>query len=179
MPATHTLNADKSSAHKKSWLDVWHVSPSVNRDFDFIDGLRGIAILMVLVAHGFNFNPCERGPTYYLGHFTGAGASGVTLFYALSGFLISWPFWKRKISGAATSAPRGYAQRRFWKIYPPLALSLLLFVPVYICLLSDWSYLKLGVQWLTGWAFFFPVSGKLNPVMWTLVIEVHFYITLP
>jgi peptidoglycan/LPS O-acetylase OafA/YrhL len=101
------------------------------------------------------------------------------LFYALSGFLISWPFWKRKASGTDGAVPRGYAQRRFWKIYPPLALSILVFVPIYGCLSSDWSYLKLGAQWLTGWAFIVPVSGKLNPVMWTLVIEVQFYITLP
>ncbi len=24
-----------------------------------------------------------------------------------------------------------------------------------------------------------PVSGKLNPVMWSLVVEIHFYLILP
>lgn len=178
MPATQTLNVDKSSAGKP-WLDAWHVSPSVNRDYDFIDGLRGIAILMVVVAHHFYFNPNARGVVRCLGYFLGTGACGVTLFYALSGFLISWPFWKRKATGVGKVAPPGYAQRRFWKIYPPLALSMLVLVPLYIHRFLDWSYLKIGIQWLTGWAFIVPVSGKLNPVMWTLVIEAQFYITLP
>jgi peptidoglycan/LPS O-acetylase OafA/YrhL len=43
----------------------------------------------------------------------------------------------------------------------------------------DWSYLPTSIQWLTGYAFLFPVDGRFNPVMWTLAIEVQFYITLP
>jgi len=173
------LNLNESPADGKHWLDSWHVSPSVNRDYDFIDGLRGLAILMVVISHHFYFNPNAHGLALYLGSFVGTGACGVTLFYALSGFLISWPFWKRKAGTSGSAVPRGYAQRRFWKIYPPLALSILLYVPLFTYFLSDWSYVKLGIQWLTGWAFIVPVSGKLNPVMWTLVIEGQFYITLP
>jgi peptidoglycan/LPS O-acetylase OafA/YrhL len=36
-----------------------------------------------------------------------------------------------------------------------------------------------AIHWLTGLSFILPVSGKLNPVMWTLVVEVQFYIVLP
>ena len=163
----------------KHWLDKWHVSPSTNRDYDFIDGLRGVAILMVIVGHFFYVNPRSGGPVKYIGSIFGTGGYGVTLFYTLSGFLISWPFWKRKIAGHQNSMPSGYFQRRFWKIYPPLALSLLLLTPLYILVTSDWSYLPTSIKWLTGYAFWFPVSGKFNPVMWTLAIEVQFYVTLP
>jgi peptidoglycan/LPS O-acetylase OafA/YrhL len=93
--------------------------------------------------------------------------------------LISWPFWKRKIQGAKQAVPSGYFQRRFWKIYPPLALSVLVFTPIYIFQNADWSYVSIAVKWLAGLPFVLPVSGKLNPVMWTLVIEAQFYITLP
>lgn len=179
MPATQTSNVDERPVVKTHWLDAWHVSPSVNRDYDFIDGLRGIAILMVVISHHFYFNPNTHGLAQYAGRIVGTGGYGVTLFYALSGFLISWPFWKRKVGAVGSTVPRGYIQRRFWKIYPPLVLSILLYVPFFTYFLSDWSYVKLGVQWLTGWAFIVPVSGKLNPVMWTLVVEVQFYITLP
>ena len=116
---------------------------------------------------------------HYVEAVIGSGSHGVILFYALSGFLISWPFWKRKATNASKAVPQGYAQRRFWKIYPPMALSVLLLTPFYISTRSDWSYLSIGAKWLTGLPFIIPISGKFNPVMWTLVIEVQFYITLP
>jgi len=169
----------ETNPQKKNWLDAWHVSPSVNRDYDFIDGLRGIAILMVVVGHHVYTNPKSGAFIHDVGAVFGTGGHGVTLFFALSGFLISWPFWKRKVSGSKQAVPPGYGWRRFWKIYPPLALSILVWTTVLIFRKADWSYVSIAAQWLTGLSFFFPVSGKLNPVMWTLVIEVQFYMVLP
>jgi len=164
---------------KESWLDPWHVNPAVNRDYDFIDGLRGIAILMVIACHHFYINPKSGHILHTIGSLVGTGSHGVTLFFALSGFLISWPFWKSKVAGAGKVVPRGYAQRRFWKIYPPLALSVLILTPFYILVYSDPSYFPIGLKWLAGWGFIVPISGKFNPVMWTLIVEVQFYVTIP
>ena len=161
------------------WLDAWHVNPSVNRDYDFIDGLRGIAILMVLCCHLVYINPKSGPVTQFLGALSGAASGGVILFFAISGFLISWPFWKRKFAGGEQVVPPGYAKRRFWKIYPPLALSIVILTPVYIFLNQDWSYVPIAAKWLVGIPFLWPVSGKLNEVMWTLVIEAQFYMVLP
>jgi peptidoglycan/LPS O-acetylase OafA/YrhL len=102
------------------------------------------------------------------------------LFFTLSGFLISWPFWKRKANGSESVIPPGYGWRRFWKIYPPLALSVLLLTPCFILWMGHAPlFLITAGQWLTGLAFLMPVSGKLNPVMWSLVVEIHFYLILP
>ena len=161
------------------WLDAWHVNPSPNRDWDFIDGLRGIAILMVIVDHYCYVNPRSGSTVQFISHLVSASGRGVTLFFAISGFLISWPFWKRKVENSLQVIPLGYAGRRFWKIYPPLALSILLLTPIYVFRYNDWSYAAIAAQWLTGVSFFAPVSGKLNPVMWTLVVEIQFYIVLP
>jgi peptidoglycan/LPS O-acetylase OafA/YrhL len=35
------------------------------------------------------------------------------------------------------------------------------------------------MQWWMGLPIVFPVSSRINPVMWSLIIEVQFYITLP
>lgn len=166
----------KGASH---WLDAWHVNPSVNRDYDFIDGLRGIAILMVLACHHLYVNPKAGPVVQFIGAFFSAGGHGVMLFFALSGFLISWPFWKRKFALSATVVPPGYGWRRFWKIYPPLALSVIVFTPIYALVNQDGSYFAVAAQWLAGLPFLLPVSGKLNPVTWTLVIEVQFYAALP
>jgi peptidoglycan/LPS O-acetylase OafA/YrhL len=39
--------------------------------------------------------------------------------------------------------------------------------------------IRTALEWVAGLAFFIPVSGRLNPVMWSLVVEVHFYLVLP
>ena len=51
--------------------------------------------------------------------------------------------------------------------------------PVYIFRSGDWSYLWPVAQWIASLACFLPVSGKLNPVMWSLVVEIQFYLILP
>jgi peptidoglycan/LPS O-acetylase OafA/YrhL len=55
----------------------------------------------------------------------------------------------------------------------------LLLTPVYILLRADWSYLSIAAKWLAGLPWLLPVDGRLNPVMWTLVVEVQFYTVLP
>ena len=156
------------------------MDPSANREYDFIDGLRGLAILMVLACHSFYAKTPDAVASRFLLNFAGTLGSGVGLFFTLSGFLISWPFWKRKVNRAGSLIPPGYGWRRFWKIYPPLALSVLLLTPCYILWLGQAPlFLRTAGEWLTGLAFLMPVSGQLNPVMWSLVVEIHFYLILP
>ena len=162
-----------------AWLESWHVNPSVNKDYDFIDGLRGIAILLVVGCHFVYVNPNAGFWMQFIKNLFSAGSYGVTMFFALSGFLIGWPFWKRKFKRDATVVPPGYGWRRFWKIYPPLALTVILFTPIYIYRSGDWEILSIALRWLTGLPLLGPVSGKVNPVMWSLVVEVHFYLLMP
>jgi peptidoglycan/LPS O-acetylase OafA/YrhL len=172
---------------KKEWLDAWHVNASANREYDLIDGLRGIAILMVLACHLFYINPSSGQVVHFIRGILAAGSSGVAVFFTLSGFLISWPFWKRKISGKAQGIlsakaqviPSGYGWRRFWKVYPPLALSVIFFAAVSFLTSRDSSYVTVALQWLAGWPIVHPVSNQINPVMWSLIVEVQFYIVLP
>lgn len=167
-------------SHKEQWLEAWHVNPSTNRDYDLIDGLRGIAILMVVFGHlVYNINPNAGPVVQFVSALFGAGGYGVVLFFTLSGFLISWPFWRRKVKGAAQLVPPGYGWRRFWKIYPPLALTVIGLTPVYLLLTHDPTFIRTACQWLLGLPLIKPVKGDFNPVMWSLIIEMHFYIVLP
>jgi peptidoglycan/LPS O-acetylase OafA/YrhL len=175
-----TTPKPEARSPRRCWLDGWHVNPSVNRDYDFIDGLRGVAILMVVFGHHLYVNPKSGPLIQFLGSVIGVGAGGgLVLFFALSGFLISWPFWKRKFTENERVVPPGYAKRRFWKIYPPLAISVILLTPAYVLVNHDAPYISIAAKWLAGIPFVFPISGKFNPVMWSLVIEVQFYVVLP
>jgi len=171
------VSANQPAQH---WLDSWHVDPSSNREYDFIDGLRGLAILMVLAGHSIYAREPAGVAGRFLLNLAGTFGMGVGLFFTLSGFLISWPFWKRKANNAESLIPPGYGWRRFWKIYPPLALSVLLLAPCFVLWMGDApGFVRTAIQWLTGLAFLMPVSGKFNPVMWSLVVEIHFYLVLP
>ena len=161
------------------WIEGWHVSPSQNKDYEFIDGLRGIAILMVLACHLLYTNPSGGDLTRFIGGVLAAAGHGVTLFFALSGFLISWPFWKRKINGNPDVVPPGYGWRRFWKIYPPLFLSIALLLPIYFLRTHDPMFVKVALQWVIGLPVILPITGQFNPVMWSLLVEIHFYFVLP
>ena len=110
-----------SEVPRRHWLDAWHLDPCANRTYDFIDGLRGVAILMVVACHYCAFEENDTTANKFLHGCLSSLAMGVTLFFTLSGFLISWPFWRRKVNGIHPLMPPGYGWRRFWKIYPPLA----------------------------------------------------------
>lgn len=166
-------------SESNQWLKKWHVAPSTSQPLAFLDGIRGWAILMVVASHVVYVNPASSKIVNFIGGMLGAGAVGVPVFFALSGYLISLPFWKRKARNESV-LPKGYYLRRFWKIYPPLALSVVLLLPVHVWLHGDaLGFAKTVGQWLSGTAFFMPVSGKFNPVMWSLIVEVHFYLILP
>ena len=169
-----------SPSHARHWVDSWHAQPSTNKDYDFIDGLRGIAILMVVACHLIYENRTSYPVITFLYKMILSGAYGVTLFFVLSGFLISWPFWKNKVRESPHQCPNGYWWRRFYKIYPPLALSIIILTPICSFITGgDSGYYWDALKYLVGLPLVQPVSGKLNPVMWSLIVEVQFYLILP
>lgn len=146
-----------------------------------LDGLRGIAILLVLV---FHFTP-HTGPLRYMAHVFQLGWTGVDLFFVLSGYLITGILVDTVGHHAYY---RNFIVRRCLRIFPAYYVSL-----VICCILT---YYPFGPRWgeflrAGGWWYVtylgnvkvfldaaWPGLAILTP-LWSLQVEEQFYLTFP
>lgn len=156
-----------------------------------LDGLRGIAIGLVLVWHYFVLTSSVRPGTFLsyamvLGRLTW---TGVDLFFVLSGFLIGGILIDAR---NASNYARVFYARRFFRIVPIYAV-LLILVAV-LAIVIDTSP-QAGFAWLFAhslpalcyWTFtqnlFMAAGATLGAntlaITWSLAIEEQFYLTLP
>ncbi len=149
--------------------------PLIRRFMPELDVLRGIAVLGVLLFHGFRV---EFGDLPFTGArkvfllATQAGVLGVNLFFVLSGFLITG------ILLDSRNRPDYY--RRFYK---RRALRIL---PAYYSLLialallhqASAAFLGLSFVYLSNVAGLFGVFMDYHP-LWSLAVEEHYYIAWP
>src|ERR1035438_7123978 len=87
---------------------------SIGDYFPALDGLRGLAILMIILYHNFDFLSFTY-PTW----------SGVDLFFVLSGFLITGILIKKRNSAHFLF---NFYARRVLRIFPIYFLSLIIFL---------------------------------------------------
>ncbi len=150
---------------------------------EVLDGLRGIAILLVFVFHTWLFSWYTPALSLF-GHdvpvdvIPRTGYLGVDLFFVISGFVLFFPHAVRAISGAgSTHGPRDFAIRRAIKILPSYAIA---FVFTVISLASLHQPFSLGPVFLQHALFvndfFDDKLGYANSVFWSLAIEAQFYV---
>ena len=150
-----------------------------------LDGLRGIAVSMVLLWH---FLGAILAPD--LGQWAQAirqvlifGRTGVDLFFVLSGFLIIGILVDRKRSISRFST---FYMRRLLRIVPPyLALLLVFWIPVAAGVRNTvfgdeiplWSHLSFTQNWLMAQQNSYGPGGF--SVTWSVAIEEQFYLIFP
>jgi len=146
-----------------------------------LDGWRAVAILAVLLDHAMEYSPLRQYPR--LAAFSHTGPNGVSLFFAISGFLICWRLLEEQNAFGKISL-RGFYIRRACRILPPA-----FFYLVVIAILSMCSLLLVSPrEWLSS-AFFFrnylpqtSISrgwGGYTIHYWSLAVEEHFYLLWP
>ena len=103
------------------------------------DGIRAIACLMVMAHHAFQrLAPWPQGPNAQeLQKFILTGASGVAIFFVLSGYLLSEPFWRAWADDAERPSLRTFAIRRWARIAPAFWLNLVLVFGLSLWLVPD------------------------------------------
>jgi peptidoglycan/LPS O-acetylase OafA/YrhL len=104
------------------------VQPSVGR-IPSLDGLRGIAILMVLLAHGKYQLPTFLNPVV---RFAGNGSLGVKLFFVLSGYLI-YHLSAKETNTFGTFNWKQFYIRRALRIFPCLYFYILVLLMLKGC----------------------------------------------
>ncbi len=102
---------------------------------DFVDGLRGVAISLVILTHAFAYSPSNAITTghgviaHALNYIAGQGTQGVSLFLVISGFCLSYPLLKRRRAAVQRwFVPSEFFARRALRILPPYYVALAVFV---------------------------------------------------
>jgi peptidoglycan/LPS O-acetylase OafA/YrhL len=144
-----------------------------------LDGLRGIAILMVVTFHllGGLYGQVSL-PLKVLLLLPHYGNLGVPIFFCLSGFLVSLPFWKQWQAGTH-HLPHGYFWKRAIRIIPPYYLSILLVTAAGVFLHHQRQYLMSAFYWMIGIDPYVHDPIDFNGPYWSLIIEIQFYLLLP
>lgn len=142
-----------------------------------LDGLRGLAILLVLGFHAF--------PGYFPGGFI-----GVDIFFTLSGYLITGSILSDYFSGKFRF--KKFYSKRIRRIFPALITVLSISILMGYFILTPREYYKLSKGIIWGIEFdsnlyymmeagYFDTKSELKILLnlWSLAIEEQFYILWP
>ena len=152
-----------------------------------LDGVRGLAALSVLVYHVWLYtqaHPDATNRTGWLDYPLHELRLGLVAFFVLSGFLLYRPWLRAALGETATPRLGSYLLRRAARVVPAYYLALagsvaLLWnldaVPgVRIPAATDIPLFAVFAE-----NFFDGPLMSLDPPMWTLSVEVSFYLALP
>jgi peptidoglycan/LPS O-acetylase OafA/YrhL len=168
------------------------------RRFENLDGLRGVAALMVLVYHSVMVVPQFSNPEI-LGRGAGSwawfdysplrivlsGTEGVLVFFILSGFVLTMPVLR-----AATFAWRAYYPSRILRLYVPVVASILwcliviTLLPRKVLAHDPSSYMSVHAEPATLLKIARDVvlldgANSINGPLWSLQWEMWFSLLLP
>jgi peptidoglycan/LPS O-acetylase OafA/YrhL len=131
--------------------DVVVKRPSVGPNLDALDGIRGLAVTLVIASHCNAF------------HLKGQGAVGVFLFFGLSAFLLTLPFQDTPTTAAHL---RHYASRRIRRI-----------LPIYYSVIVFTFFQSNTARLPYLWEHFLFI--RADGIFWTIPQEMLFYVLLP
>jgi hypothetical protein len=142
-----------------------------------LDQWRGLALVLVLVSHGF----------YFTDRVSGLGRVGVNLFFFISGILVFRSLARSRAS-TAWERTRSYWWRRLRRLYPALVAYVLVMLPLAWLLQhrpnlppdSDFiSYLKTMPLALTATINYSGNASWSLGHLWSVACEMQFYLIAP
>lgn len=167
-------------------------SPPKAPYFAFLEGMRAIAALVVVINHIYaEIYPVHYGvlpspPLGFLSYFMVLGHLSVTVFIVISGFCLMVPVANN--GGRMRGGFTRFIQRRARRILPPYYLALSLSLLLIMTVLGQ----KIGTHWDTAIdirtsdiiAHYLMLqnifgTGRINYVFWSIATEWQLYFTFP
>lgn len=152
------------------------IAPSRSLYIPSLDGIRACAVMLVFVAHAG-----LRGRV--------PGEFGVTVFFFLSGYLIT-TLLRLEHEQSGTISFRAFYLRRVLRIFPPFYLVLFAATLLWVAGLVPGPQFSLGgllsqAFFLTNYSIIFTPNGWWTGhapgtwIFWSLAVEEHFYLGFP
>jgi peptidoglycan/LPS O-acetylase OafA/YrhL len=149
-----------------------------------LDGIRGLAVLGVLIVHADVLLNTTRQVEHVLVVLSEFGAYGVDLFFVLSGFLITGILLETKESPKYFSS---FYARRFLRLFPVyygyLLVVALIFPALHHAIRTSMTDYGGGWGWYLAYCSNWkPGHGASDPCLghfWSLAVEEQFYLLWP
>jgi len=150
-----------------------------------LTGVRALAALLVVATHAaYTTGKYTHG---YVGLVFSRMEIGVPIFFVLSGFLLFGPWVRAAVAGATAPSLRRYAQHRVRRIMPAYAVTVLAAYLIYHFHDAgpnpghSWNGLlrNLTLTQIYTDSYLFSHLHQGLTQMWSLAVEVAFYLTLP
>jgi len=145
---------------------------------DVLDGLRGLAIALVVWYHAWLVSGQGLAGINFVAE---AGFLGVDLFFFISGFCIFYPYARSMRDGRPAPTKRRFFSRRALKILPSYLLALAVFGIVYHARFA--SPAEAAIQFVSHLTFMHTLTpltfGAISGPLWTIGVEVQFYLLFP
>lgn len=170
--------------------EIGHIAP--------VEGLRGVAVLLVIAFHYWVLRNGRFDDPWItavnaippLQVVVAHGSLGVDLFFLITGFLLTLPWFRHDLQRRPAPSARDFYVRRIRRIVPAyyvqLAVLFVVFVPVILGTgfwMRNLGFLAYNIPaHLSFLHYTTPISSAsltLNGALWTLALEFQYYLLLP
>lgn len=162
--------------------------------FPNLEGLRFFAFFVVFINHAtgsLSYYNSSKTYVFICSHFFKNGDLGVSFFFVLSGFLITYLLLKEKEISGKVNIRNFYLRRvlRIWPLYFLIVATCILVLPMFGNYLPKFFPLDVSINDINKWLYltftgnfdyiYNGINNVLIGVLWSVSVEEQFYLFWP
>ena len=149
-----------------------------NRDIPSLDGLRAMAVIVVILAHSGWYLPASVRQNSVFRSVVGNGYHGVAVFFVISGYLIT-TLLLREFGKTGTVSLKRFYFRRTMRIFPAFYFLLAVMGGLWAAHITPEDVRSFIASFTYTWAYYPGAHGYFITHTWSLSIEEQFYLIWP